>query len=160
MESYMSNRLQGKRIIICGDVSNLGKEAAKSFVDEGAKVVIGDINENAGQQTAKEIGAHFIKVDVTQEESVSDFIDSAVKELGGLDVLVQNAGLQRLGKVTDFATSDCDAIFAVTSRAPFFSANYAVPHLRNSGRGSILNTSSLPAHPGGPGTTPYSSSKS
>jgi NAD(P)-dependent dehydrogenase (short-subunit alcohol dehydrogenase family) len=159
MESYMSNRLQGKRIIITGAVSNIGKEAAKSFVDEGAKVVIGDINEKAGQQTAKEIGAHFIKVDVTQEESVSDFVNSAVKELGGLDVLVQNAGLQRLGKVTDFATSDWDAIFAVNSRAHFFGAKYAVPHLRKSGRGSIINTSSLAGKRGGPGTTAYSSSK-
>ena len=155
----MSNRLQGKRIIITGAVSNIGKEAAKSFVDEGAKVVIGDINEKAGQQTAKEIGAHFIKVDVTQEESVSDFVDSAVKELGGLDVLVQNAGLQRLGKVTDLATSDWDAIFAVNSRAHFFGAKYAVPHLRKSGRGSIINTSSLAGKRGGPGTTAYSSSK-
>ncbi|MGF6596694.1 NAD(P)-dependent dehydrogenase (short-subunit alcohol dehydrogenase family) [Paraburkholderia sp. GAS448] len=155
----MSNRLQGKRIIITGAVSNIGKEAAKSFVDEGAKVVIGDINEEAGQQTAREIGAHFIKVDVTQEESVSDFVDSAVEELGGLDVLVQNAGLQRLGKVTDFAASDWDAIFAVNSRAHFFGAKYAVPHLRKSGRGSIINTSSLAGKRGGPGTTAYSSSK-
>ncbi len=147
----MSNRLQGKRIIITGAVSNIGKEAAKSFVDEGAKVVIGDINEKAGQQTAKEIGAHFIAVDVTQEETVSDFVDSAVKELGGLDVLVQNAGLQRLGKVTDLATSDWDAIFAVNSRAHFFGAKYAVPHLRKSGRGSIINTSSLAGKRGGPG---------
>jgi NAD(P)-dependent dehydrogenase (short-subunit alcohol dehydrogenase family) len=155
----MSNRLQGKRIIITGAVSNIGKEAAKSFVDEGAKVVIGDINEKAGRQTAKEIGAHFIQVDVTQEESVSDFVNSAVKELGGLDVLVQNAGLQRLGNVTDFATSDWDAIFAVNSRAHFFGAKYAVPHLRKSGRGSIINTSSLAGKRGGPGTTAYSSSK-
>ena len=155
----MSNRLQGKRIIITGAVSNIGKEAAKSFVGEGAKVVIGDINEKAGQQTAKEIGAHFIKVDVTQEESVSDFVDSAVKELGGLDVLVQNAGLQRLNKVTDLSASDWDAIFAVNSRAHFFGAKYAVPHLRKSGRGSIINTSSLAGKRGGPGTTAYSSSK-
>jgi NAD(P)-dependent dehydrogenase (short-subunit alcohol dehydrogenase family) len=155
----MSNRLQGKRIIITGAVSNIGKEAAKSFVDEGAKVVIGDINEETGQQTAKELGAHFIKVDVTQEKSVSDFVDSAVAELGGLDVLVQNAGLQRLGKVTDFAASDWDAIFAVNSRAHFFGAKYAVPHLRKSGRGSIINTSSLAGKRGGPGTTAYSSSK-
>jgi dihydroanticapsin dehydrogenase len=96
---------------------------------------------------------------VTQEESVSDFVNSAVKELGGLDVLVQNAGLQRLGKVTDFATSDWDAIFAVNSRAHFFGAKYAVPHLRKSGRGSIINTSSLAGKRGGPGTTAYSSSK-
>jgi NAD(P)-dependent dehydrogenase (short-subunit alcohol dehydrogenase family) len=155
----MSNRLQGKRIIITGAVSNIGKEAAKSFVEEGAKVVIGDINEKIGQDTAREIGAHFIKVDVTQEESVSAFVESAVNELGGLDVLVQNAGLQRIGKVTEFAASDWDAIFAVNSRAHFFGAKYAVPHLRKSGKGSIINTSSLAGKRGGPGVTAYSASK-
>jgi NAD(P)-dependent dehydrogenase (short-subunit alcohol dehydrogenase family) len=155
----MSNRLQGKRIIITGAVSNIGKEAAKSFVEEGAKVVIGDINEKIGQETARELGAFFVKVDVTQEASVSAFVESAVNELGGLDVLVQNAGLQRIGKVTEFAASDWDAIFAVNARAHFFGAKYAVPHLRRSGKGSIINTSSLAGKRGGPGVTAYSASK-
>jgi NAD(P)-dependent dehydrogenase (short-subunit alcohol dehydrogenase family) len=155
----MANRLKGKRIVITGAVNNIGKEAAGLFVEEGARVCIGDIDEKAGQATAKELGATFVKVDVTQEEAVKTFIEQAVAALGGLDVLVQNAGLQRSGQVTGFQAADWDALFAVNSRAHFFGAKYAVPHIRQAGKGSIINTSSLAGQRGGPGLTAYSASK-
>ena len=155
----MGNRLQGKRIIITGAANNIGKEAARGFVAEGARVVIGDIDAEVGQATATELGTEFVRVDVTQEDSVRAFIELSVQKLGGLDVLVQNAGLQRSGKVTDFSASDWDALFAVNTRAHFFGAKHAVPHLRRAGKGSIINTSSLAGKRGGPGLTAYSSSK-
>src|SRR6185312_4323352 len=155
----MANRLEGKRIIITGAVNNIGKEAAALFVEEGARVCIGDIDEKAGPSTAKELGATFIKVDVRQEDGVKSFIEQAVASLGGLDVLVQNAGLQRSGQVTGFQASDWDALFAVNSRAHFFGAKYAVPHIRRAGKGSIINTSSLAGKRGGAGMTAYSASK-
>ena len=155
----MAKRLEGKRIIITGAVNNIGKETAKLFVQEGARVVIGDIDKKAGQLTADELGAMFVEVDVTNEESVKNFIEKSVTLLGGLDVLAQNAGLQRSGRVTDFAAADWDALFAVNSRAHYFGAKYAVPHLRRSGRGSIINTSSLAGQRGGTGLTAYSASK-
>lgn len=155
----MGNRLSGKRIVITGAANNIGKEAAMQFVREGATVAIGDIDEKLGQATADELGAHFFKVDVTVEASVKDFIEAAVKKLGGLDVLVQNAGLQRSGSVTEFSAKDWDALFAVNTRAHFFGAKYAIPHLRKSGKGSIINTSSLAGQRGGPGLTAYSASK-
>lgn len=155
----MANRLKGKRIVITGAANNIGKEAAKQFVNEGASVVIGDIDEKLGQATASELGAHFVKVDVTVEESVKSFIETAVHKLGGLDVLVQNAGLQRSGSVTEFNAKDWDALFAVNTRAHFFGAKYAIAHLRKSGKGSIINTSSLAGQRGGPGLTAYSASK-
>jgi len=155
----MANRLKGKRIVITGAANNIGKEAAKQFVDEGASVVIGDIDEKLGQATAKELGARFLAVDVTSEESVKLFIETAAHWLGGLDVLVQNAGLQRSGSVTEFNAKDWDALFAVNTRAHFFGVKYAIPHLRKSGKGSIINTSSLAGQRGGPGLTAYSASK-
>ncbi|HWH83565.1 MAG TPA: SDR family NAD(P)-dependent oxidoreductase [Burkholderiaceae bacterium] len=155
----MANRLSGKRIVITGAANNIGKEAAMQFVKEGATVAIGDIDEKLGQATADELGAHFFKVDVTVEESVKNFIEAAVKKLGGLDVLVQNAGLQRSGSVTEFTAKDWDALFAVNTRAHFFGAKYAIAHLRRSGKGSIINTSSLAGQRGGPGMTAYSASK-
>lgn len=155
----MTYRLEGKRIIITGAVNNIGKEAASLFVKEGARVVIGDIDAKAGQQTADELGAMFVAVDVTKEESVKNFIEKSVELLGGLDVLAQNAGLQRSGFVTDFAAAEWDALFAVNSRAHYFGAKYAIPHLRRSGRGSIINTSSLAGQRGGTGLTAYSASK-
>ncbi|MGO4001492.1 SDR family NAD(P)-dependent oxidoreductase [Pseudomonas fluorescens] len=155
----MTNRLAGKKIIITGAASNIGKEIARHFVVEGAAVVIGDLNSEVGEATAKEIGATFLTVDVSREESVSGFIEAAVAKMGGLDVLVQNAGVQRVGKVSNFSQSDWDLTFAVNARAHFFGAKHAIPHLKQSGKGSIINTSSLAGKRGGPGTTAYSASK-
>lgn len=157
----MAGRLDKKRIIITGGVNNIGKEAVRHFVAEGAKVVIGDINEAAGRAAVAELGpsTHFVKVDVTDEASVRQLIESAVAWLGGLDVLCQNAGLQHSGAVTEFDAKRWDAIFAVNSRAHFFGAKYAIPHLRKSGKGSIINTASLAGKRGGPGLTAYSASK-
>ena len=155
----MGNRLQGKRIIITGAANNIGKEAARGFVSEGAHVVIGDIDDKVGMATASELGAEFVRVDVSKEDSVKAFIEQSVQKLGGLDVLVQNAGLQRSGKATEFSASDWDALFAVNTRAHFFGVKYAIPHLRKSGKGSIINTSSLAGKRGGPGLTAYSASK-
>lgn len=156
----MTGRLAGKRIIITGAVGNIGKEAVKSFVAEGARVVIGD-RDDAGADTAREFGApvHFIKVDVTSEDSVRGLIDQGAAWLGGLDVLCQNAGLQHSGTVTGFDAAKWDALFAVNSRAHFFGAKYAIPHLRKNGKGSIINTSSLAGKRGGSGMTAYSASK-
>ncbi|WP_374379607.1 SDR family NAD(P)-dependent oxidoreductase [Dongia sp.] len=156
----MTGRLAGKRIIITGAVSNIGKEAVKAFVAEDAKVVIGDRDE-AGAATAREFGAaaHFIKVDVTSEESVRNLIEQGVAWLGGLDVLCQNAGLQHSGAVTEFEAAKWDALFNVNARAHFFGAKYAVPHLRKGKTGSIINTASLAGKRGGSGMTAYSASK-
>lgn len=156
----MTDRLKGKRIIITGAVSNIGKEAVRQFVAEGARVVIGD-RDAAGATTAAEFGAavSFIQVDVTSEDSVRNLIEKGAEWLGGLDVLVQNAGLQHSGSVTEFDANKWDALFAVNARAHFFGAKYAVPLLRKNGGGSIINTSSLAGKRGGPGMTAYSASK-
>jgi NAD(P)-dependent dehydrogenase (short-subunit alcohol dehydrogenase family) len=157
----MVGRLAGKRIIITGAVNNIGREAAQQFITEGARVVVADIDAAAGRRTADELGsgAHFIKADVTKEEEVRDLVERGVAWLGGLDVLVQNAGIQHSGFVTDFDGAKWDALFAVNARAHFFGAKYAIPHLRKSGKGSIVNTSSLAGKRGGPGMTAYSASK-
>jgi dihydroanticapsin dehydrogenase len=156
----MTDRLKAKRIIITGAVNNIGKEAVRAFVAEGARVVIGDRDPN-GAKTAQEFGAdvHFIPVDVTDEASVRHLIDAGAEWLGGLDVVCQNAGLQHSGPVTSFDAAKWDALFAVNARAHFFGAKYAVPHLRSNGKGSIINTSSLAGQRGGPGMTAYSASK-
>lgn len=156
----MVDRLKGKRIIITGAVSNIGKEAVRAFVAEGARVVIGD-RDAAGAKTAEEFGdsVSFVQVDVTKEDSVRNLISEGVKWLGGLDVLCQNAGLQHSGSITEFDAEKWDALFAVNSRGHFFGAKYAIPHLRASGKGAIINTSSLAGKRGGAGLVAYSASK-
>ncbi|QYD71953.1 SDR family oxidoreductase [Paraburkholderia edwinii] len=157
----MSGRLSGKRIVITGAIGNIGKEAVRSFIAEGARVVIGDIDENAGRAVVAEFGGatHFVKVDVSSEASVANLIAQGVEWLGGLDVLAQNAGLQRSGPIADFSQTDWDALFAVNARAHFFGAKHAVAHLKRSGKGSIINMSSLAGKRGGPGLVAYSASK-
>jgi NAD(P)-dependent dehydrogenase (short-subunit alcohol dehydrogenase family) len=157
----MSGRLSGKRIVITGAIGNIGKEAVRSFVAQGARVVIGDIDENAGRAVVAELGGatHFVKVDVSSEASVANLIAQGVEWLGGLDVLAQNAGLQRSGPIAEFSQADWDALFAVNARAHFFGAKHAVAHLKRSGKGSIINMSSLAGKRGGPGLVAYSASK-
>ncbi|APR39347.1 SDR family NAD(P)-dependent oxidoreductase [Paraburkholderia sp. SOS3] len=157
----MSGRLSGKRIVITGAIGNIGKEAVRSFVAQGARVVIGDIDENAGRAVVAELGSatHFVKVDVSSEASVANLIAQGVEWLGGLDVLAQNAGLQRSGPIAEFSQTDWDALFAVNARAHFFGAKHAVAHLKRSGKGSIINMSSLAGKRGGPGLVAYSASK-
>ena len=157
----MTDRLKGKRIIITGGVNNIGKEAVKAFIAEGATVVVGDIDAERGARVEAEFPgkATFIRVDVTKEEQVQALIEGGVTRLGGLDVLAQNAGLQYSGNVTDFPADRWNALFAVNARAHFFGAKYAVPHLRKAGGGSIINTASLAGQRGGPGMTAYSASK-
>jgi len=157
----MARRLAGKRIILTGGVANIGREVVRAFLQEEARVVVGDISTEAGAKLQEEMGSSllFKKVDVTSEDHVRDFISSGVDWLGGLDVLVQNAGLQYSGSVTDFDGAHWDALFAVNARAHFFGAKHAVPHLRAAGKGAIVNTASLAGRRGGPGMTAYSASK-
>jgi NAD(P)-dependent dehydrogenase (short-subunit alcohol dehydrogenase family) len=157
----MAGRLDGKRVIFTGGVNNIGGEAVRLFVAEGARVVIGDIDETAGQIAAERHGAaaRFIRVDVTDEASMRDLVEHSVRWLGGLDVLCQNAGVQYAGAVEEFDAERWDRLFAVNARGLFFGAKYAIPHLKRSGKGSIVNMASLAGKRGGPGVVAYCASK-
>ncbi len=157
----MKQRLSGKRIIITGAVNNIGKAAVDAFLAEGAKVVIGDIDAERGAAVAAELGSNvkFIRVDVSREDSIEAFINTGVAWLGGLDVLAQNAGVMTSGDITSLDTATFDRVFSVNVRGLFLGAKYAVPHLRQSGGGSIINTASLAGKRGQPGLTVYSASK-
>jgi NAD(P)-dependent dehydrogenase (short-subunit alcohol dehydrogenase family) len=157
----MAGRLAGKRIIITGGVTNIGAEAVRLFVAEGARVVIGDIDEAAGRAAAERHGAavRFLRVDVAAEPSVRRLIDEGAQWLGGLDALCQNAGVQYAGNVAEFDAERWDRLFAINARAIFFGAKHAIPHLKRSGRGSIVNMASLAGKRGAPGVAAYSASK-
>ncbi len=157
----MSGRLKDKRILITGAVANIGREAVLSFVREGARVVVGDRDEAAGRALQEELGetVRFVKTDVADAVSVKAMIEEGADWLGGLDVLAQNAGVQFSGPIEDFEPERWDRIFAVNVRGLFLGVKYAIPHLKASGKGSIINTASLAGKRGGPGLVAYSSSK-
>jgi NAD(P)-dependent dehydrogenase (short-subunit alcohol dehydrogenase family) len=153
-------RLAGKRIVVIGAASGIGRAVAEAAVAEGALVVIGD-RSNAGQAVAARLGskARYLECDVASEPSLSTLMAEAVTWMGGLDGLVSNAGLQKAGPLDSMAVEDWDALMAVNARGVFVATKFAVPHLRAAGGGSIVNTASLAAKRGGPGITGYAASK-
>lgn len=153
-------RLQNKRCIVTGAASGIGRATAEAYVQEGAKVVIADIDREAGTTAADAMGdtARFIHLDSRSPESIETLIAQAVQWLGGLDVLVQNAGVQFSGPVTDFDIKNWDTTFAINVRAYFLGVKYAVPHMRGNG-GSIINMASVAGKKGAPGMSCYASSK-
>jgi dihydroanticapsin dehydrogenase len=140
----VTGRVEGKRIIMTGAVSNIGRAAVEALVGEGARVVVGDVNAEAGIALRAELGSavHFVRCDVTGEVSIQGFISAGVASLGGLDGFCQNAGVQYAGLVTDLSVDQWDRTFLVNVRSQFLGAKYAVPHLRAAGGGSIINTAS------------------
>lgn len=153
-----------KRVVMTGGAANIGRATALLLARHGARVVIGDVDADATQETVRLIEseggeAHFIRTNVLDEGGVKQLIESAVDLLGGLDVGFFNAGLQRSGPVTEFSVDDWDALFAVNPRHCFLAAKHAAPHLRAHGDGVIVLTASLAAVKGGPGMTAYSASK-
>jgi NAD(P)-dependent dehydrogenase (short-subunit alcohol dehydrogenase family) len=156
-------RLEGKLAVITGAATGIGRATARLFVDEGARVVIADINETDGRRTVDELGAgeaaSFLRADVSRAAEMEALMNDAADAMGGIDVIVNNAGVQRSGAVTEFDESDWDALMRVNPKSCFFGAKYGVPHLRRRGGGSIVNTASIAGLKGGPGMTAYSASK-
>lgn len=157
-------QLIGKRVLMTGGATNIGRESALLMARHGASVVIGDINIEGATETvaqiAKEGGTAFaVKTDVTKEEDVSALVAQAVGLLGGIDIGFFNAGIQKSGTVDTFSVADWDALFLVNPRHCFLMAKHTTPHLRAAGGGSIVLMSSVAAVKGGPGMTAYSASK-
>jgi NAD(P)-dependent dehydrogenase (short-subunit alcohol dehydrogenase family) len=157
----MTDRLKGKRIAITGAVENIGRAAVEAFLAEGARVAVADLNEKAGKALQEMSGGslRFFKCDVSDAAQLKAFIDDGAKVLGGLDVLCQNAGLQRVGDIADFAIEDWDALFGVNVRSQFLGAKFALPYLKASGKGSIVNMASVAGVKGIAGAAGYCASK-
>jgi NAD(P)-dependent dehydrogenase (short-subunit alcohol dehydrogenase family) len=157
-------QLEGKVAIITGAATGIGRATALLFAGEGASVVIADVNEDDAQRTVANIedeggSARFVQADVSEAEDVQALMERAAEEMGGIDVIVNNAGAQRSGAVTEFEESEWDLLMRINPRSCFLGAKYGVPHLRERGGGSIVNVSSLAGLKGGPGMTAYSASK-
>jgi NAD(P)-dependent dehydrogenase (short-subunit alcohol dehydrogenase family) len=157
-------QLQGKVAIITGAATGIGRATALLFAKEGASVVVADINEDDAQRTVADIedkggSARFVQTDVSEAEDVQALMERSAEEMSGIDVIVNNAGAQRSGAVTEFEESEWDLLMRVNPRSCFLGAKYGVPYLRERGGGSIVNVSSLAGLKGGPGMTAYSASK-
>lgn len=158
-------RLEGKTAIVTGSGSGFGEGIAKTFADEGAAVIVNDVNADGGTRVVSEITAvggtaSFFKADVTSAREVQALIDHAVAAHGGLDILVNNAGVAHKRKsMLDVSEDELDRILAVNVKGLFHTANAAIPVLREGGGGAIVNIASTAAVRPRPGLTWYNASK-
>jgi NAD(P)-dependent dehydrogenase (short-subunit alcohol dehydrogenase family) len=140
-------RLDGKVAVITGAASGIGRASAERFVAEGAKVVIADVADDAGQAAADEIGATYVHADVTDAGSVRDLYAAAVSAYGGIDVLFNNAGISPPDDDSILET-EIDAwrrVQEVNLTSVYLCCRIGIPHLLARGGGSVINTASFVA---------------
>jgi NAD(P)-dependent dehydrogenase (short-subunit alcohol dehydrogenase family) len=157
-------RLEGKVALITGGGSGMGKVASALFVAEGARVVLTDVNDDAGTATAATLGesAHYVHADVSVEADARAMVATTVERFGRLDVLYNNAGIMPLddGSVTDADSAIWDAVLAVNVKGVMFGCKYGIPAMLANGGGSIINVASFVAWLGAATSqTAYTSSK-
>ncbi len=140
-------RLEGKRAIVTGAGSGIGRSIALRLASEGARVVLADVDEAAAENVATEIkGATLVqKTDVTSAAEMEALVERVVSEWGGLDVMVNNAGLGIAATAPDTSEEDYDRVMDVCVRGTFLGMKYAIPAIRESGGGSLVNMSSIAA---------------
>ncbi len=141
-------RLQGKVALISGGATGIGAAVVRRFAREGAAIVFGDINEEAGAALQREIAAsggqaRFVPLDVTDRGQWQAAIDATLQAHGRLDVLVNNAGIYARTPLEDITDDEFDRIMDVNVKGVFIGAQCAIPAMRQSGGGSIINLSSV-----------------
>ena len=154
-------RVEGKVCIVTGAASGIGLEDARLLVREGAKVVLTDLNEEAGLKAAAELGenALFVRHDIASEADWKRVIDTTVETFGRLDVLVNNAAILAVGTIEDTSLELWRKVQSINSDGYFLGCKYAVLAMKETGGGSIVNISSLAALGGMPAFCAYSASK-
>jgi NAD(P)-dependent dehydrogenase (short-subunit alcohol dehydrogenase family) len=158
----MGERLKDKVAVITGGACGIGEGAARRFVEEGASVIISDLQAEAGEALAKELGtaARFIPTDVTQETDVAAAVDLAVSEFGRLDCMINNAGIVgAIGSIKDTAAEAWDATIAVLLRGVFLGMKHAARVMIPQQSGSIISLASTAGVQGGLGAHAYTAAK-
>jgi NAD(P)-dependent dehydrogenase (short-subunit alcohol dehydrogenase family) len=144
MNSPIHLGLSGKVVLITGGSTGIGAACAQRFAREGAKVVIADVNEAAGQALAQELQASFIRCDVSDKTQIDAAVAHTLTLHQRIDVLVNNAGIFRASPFLDVSEEDFDAVMRVNIRGAFFMAQAAAKAMVQSNtKGSIINMSSV-----------------
>ena len=162
MEGNRSKRLEGKRAIVTGGASGFGAGIARRFAEEGARVIVADLNGEAARALAAELGdaALGVKVDVSSAAYVGALAETANRLLGGVDILVNNAGVGHTPQPLDELSDEAfDRIAAVNMRAIYLMSKAFVPAMKAQGSGDILNIASTGGVSPRPNLTWYNASK-
>ena len=152
----MTNRLAGRRAIITGAASGIGFASASLFALEGARVLAVDL---PGSGLAARPGIIPLELDIASDDAPERIVAAAMSQLEGIDILFNNAGVSGRSAVEELTDLDWDRTFAVNVRAPFRITRQAVPELRKSKAGRIINTASVMAEGTDYGLTAYCASK-
>jgi NAD(P)-dependent dehydrogenase (short-subunit alcohol dehydrogenase family) len=161
----MGRRLEGQTAWISGAASGIGAATAQMFADEGANVVLIDINANAGEM-ARGLAASpaasslFIRTDVSVEEQVRESLAQAAARFGGLQIVVNCAGIVHVQPLHEYAEADWDRLMGVNLKSIFFSVKHGLQYLRRSARGYVVNVASISSFVGQAATPAYTASKS
>jgi 3alpha(or 20beta)-hydroxysteroid dehydrogenase len=144
-EESMTGRLTGKVAVVSGGARGMGASHVRTLVAEGAKVVFGDILDHEGELVAKELGdaARYVHLDVTQAKDWESAVATAVSEFGGVDILVNNAGILNVGMIEDYDIAEWHRILDINLTGVFLGIRAVVKPMKEAGRGSIINISSI-----------------
>jgi 3-oxoacyl-[acyl-carrier protein] reductase len=156
----MTRRLENKSALVIGAARGIGAAIAERFREEGAKVVIADTEATAGEATAKRLGAGFIETNIAQSQDADAAVAYAVERMGGLDILVQNAGIYPWTLIENISPEEWDSVMGVNLRGTFLAARAALTVMRAKKSGRMIFTSSITGpRVTSPGHGHYSASK-
>ena len=158
------NALEGKCTLITGGASGIGRATAQLFAKEGAAVAIVDVNDSAGKDLAKEIQASggkaiYIHGDVTRAEDCQRAVELTVGQLGGLDILFNNAGVIRRKNILEMSESEWDRVMEVNVKSIYLMSKFTLPVMVKAGGGAIINNGSGWGLRGGRNAVAYCASK-
>lgn len=155
----MTRQLQGKRVAITGGARGIGLATAQALREQGAQVVVGDIDAAACEDVATRLGIPALRLDVTDRASFAEFLDRAEEELGGLDVLVNNAGVMPIGALVDESDEVTRRILDINTYGVITGTKLAAQRMVLRGTGHIVNVASMAGEMYSPGLATYCASK-
>jgi 3-hydroxybutyrate dehydrogenase len=151
-------------VFVTGAAQGIGFEISRKFAEQGAKIILTDVNETAVVASANKLqglglDAIGIKCDVTKEDEIKAAINHVISDIGPIDVLINNAGLQHVSYIEDFPTERFELLIKVMLTAPFMLTKHVLPHMKKQGFGRIINMASINGLVGFAGKAAYNSAK-
>ncbi len=157
-------RLAGRTSVITGGGSGIGRATSILMSQNGAKVVVADVDSRGGEETAREIRKHdgeaiFVKANVSKTGEVTNLMRAAVRKFGSIDILFNNAGIPGPHSITETSEEEWDRVLSINLKGVFLCSKYAIPHMIRNKGGAIVNTASAVGLVGSAGQAAYCASK-
>jgi len=139
----MGQDLTGRLAVVTGGAQGIGRSIVEALAAAGARLVIADLNPETGERSAAELGAEFLRIDVTSSASVSQVVTDLVSDLGAIDIWVNNAGICQNAAAEEMLDADWRAVMAVNLDGTFYCCREVGRHMLERGRGTIVNIASM-----------------